>query len=216
MTRRFVFVSLGLAAGFSGLAMLAYILTPVSLMAAELAFVAAAVAWLTILARRAPAPLLREAARVAIAGAVVGAVATVVYDGTRTLLSVVDPSPYNPFEAIRVFGRGVLPASADPELVLGVGFVVHLVNGASFGVIYAMFANGRLATPRSAVLSGMAWGVVLELIQSILYPGWLGIRAVLAEFLVISGAGHLVYGATLGFGVRRLLARRPSRTAIGR
>jgi hypothetical protein len=211
VTRRFVFTTVGLAAGFSGVAMLTYILTPISVIAAEIGFAVVAVIVLVHLVRRAPEPLLREVARSARAGIAAGAVATLAYDASRTVLSLFDPLPYQPFEAISRFGLGVLPAGSDPRLVLGVGFVIHMVNGCSFGVIFAMFARDRLVTARSALASGMVWGVVLELVQSILYPGWLGITTTLKEFLVISGAGHLVYGATLGIGVRGLLrAGRPA------
>jgi hypothetical protein len=216
VTRRFVYTTVGLAAAFSGLAMLTYILTPISVIAAEVGFAMVAVMVLVLLVRRAPEPLRREVARSARAGIAAGAVATLAYDASRTVLSLFDPLPYMPFEAIRQFGLGVLPAGSDPGLVLGVGFVVHMVNGCSFGVIYAMFARDRLATARSALASGMVWGVVLELVQSILYPGWLGITTTLKEFLVISGAGHLVYGATLGIGVRGLLrAGRPAALGPG-
>jgi NhaP-type Na+/H+ or K+/H+ antiporter len=49
--------------------------------------------------------------------------------------------------------------------------------------------------------------LTLEFVQSILYPGWLGITTVLREFLVISGLGHIAYGAALGLGVWWLLRR---------
>lgn len=208
MGRGFAFTTVGLAAGFSGLAVLAYVLTPASLLAAELVAAGVAAIALAFVARRAPRAVIVELWRVTRAGVLAGVAATFVYDVSRTALSVLDPSPYQPFEAIRQFGLGVLPAGAAPEAVLGVGFLIHVVNGSSFGVIYAMFAQGRVATRRAALVSGMAWGVALELIQSIIYPGWLGITSVLREFLLISAAGHLIYGATLGLGVRALLGTR--------
>jgi hypothetical protein len=57
------------------------------------------------------------------------------------------------------------------------------------------------------LISGIIWGLTLEFLQSILYPGWLGITTVLAEFLVISGLGHIAYGVTLGLGTRWILSR---------
>jgi hypothetical protein len=50
--------------------------------------------------------------------------------------------------------------------------------------------------------------------MSILYPGWLGITTVLQEFLVISSLGHLMYGVTLGLGVRWLLHRGQPRESV--
>jgi hypothetical protein len=208
MRRSFVFTTVGLAAGFSGLAIILSIVTPAPLIVAEALTVAVAGMSLVVLAIRAPRPVLVEVSRAAAAGIVAGAGATLVYDVVRTALSVFDPSPFDPFEAVRHFGIGILPSSADPGWILAAGFAVHLINGSSFGVIYAMFARGRLGSVRSALASGIAWGIALELIQSILYPGWLRITTVLGEFLVISGVGHLAYGATLGLGVRHLLVRR--------
>lgn len=205
MSRPFAFTVIGFAAGFSGLAVLMEILTPVPLAIAEVTALGVALVGLVIVLRRSSREVVIELGRTFRAGLLAGAVATVVYDATRTGLSLLDPSPYDPFEAVRQFGRAFLAADADPTSVFVAGLAIHLLNGASFGVIYAMFAQGWLHSARTALISGMAWGLALEAIQSILYPGWLGITSVIGEFMVISGAGHLVYGATLGLGVRGLL-----------
>jgi hypothetical protein len=207
VTRALAFTTAGFAAGFSGLAVLMYILTPVPLLMAEIGAMTASFVGLGIVVYRAPRAVVVELARTAAIGLGVGAVGTLVYDATRTGLSLLDPSPYNPFEAVRQFGLAFLDPGADPALIMAVGWLLHLLNGSTFGGIYAFFARDHLGSPRTALVSGMAWGLALEGIQSILYPGWLGITTVLGEFLVISGAGHLVYGATLGFGVRALLLR---------
>lgn len=208
MTRSMAFTIAGLAAGFSGLAVLAEILTPIPLAFAEVGAVVASILLLGVLIRRAPRAIVAEVARVFSTGLAVGLVATLVYDAARTGLSLLDPSPYDPFEGIRAFGRAIVGAGAEPGLTMTVGAVAHFLNGSTFGVIYAMFAHDHLSSMRTAVLSGMAWGIALEVIQSILYPGWLGITTVLEEFLLISAAGHLIYGVTLGIGVRGLLLRR--------
>jgi hypothetical protein len=207
MTRRWAFGTIGLAAGFSGVAVTLSILSGVALSVAEAALVLVPLVSVVFIARRAPRPIVREIMWVARVGVLSGAAATVVYDVTRTVLSLLDPSPYNPFEAIRQFGLGLLPATATPALVMAAGFALHLVNGSSFGVIYAVFAGRHVHTFRAALFSGLAWGLTLEFIQSILYPGWLQITTVLKEFMVISGLGHIMYGVTLGLGVRWLLRR---------
>lgn len=209
MTRRIAFTTACLAAGFSGLAVLATILGNVALLVAELLAAFGASVLLLVLIKRTPRPIVVSIARVAITGALAGIVATGVYDVTRTVLSLLDPSPYSPFEALRRFGLGVLPIGSASEAVFVAGFAVHLLNGASFGVMYAMLAQGRVKRMRIAAASGVAWGLILELIQSILYPGWLGITTVIKEFLVISGLGHVAYGATLGLAFRRLEPRHP-------
>jgi hypothetical protein len=208
VTRRWAFATIGLAAGFSGLAVGLSILSGAALSIAEAAMVLVPLAAVIIVARRAPRPVARQVWRIVRAGLVAGFAATIAYDVTRTALSVYDPSPYNPFEAIRQFGLGMLPPNSSLPAVMAAGYSIHFLNGASFGVIYAIFAGRHVRTLRTALLGGAAWGLTLEFVQSILYPGWLGIPAViLGEFLVISGLGHLAYGATLGVGVRRLLSR---------
>lgn len=208
LTRRWAFAAVGLAAGFSGVAVIVSILSGVALLIAEVAMVAAPLVVVIIVARRAPRPVARHVGRVVRAGLLAGFAATIAYDATRTALSVYDPSPYNPFEAIRQFGLGIMPADAGLPAVMATGFAIHVLNGSTFGVIYAVFFGRHVHTLRAALLGGAIWGLTLEFVQSILYPGWLGIPAViLREFLVISGLGHIAYGAALGVGVRRLLFR---------
>jgi hypothetical protein len=210
-----VFATIGLAAGFSGVAVILTILSGVPLSITEAALVVVPLTAIVVVSRRVPRHIVREVWRVARAGVVGGVAATLVYDITRTVLSIYDPSPYNPFEAIRQFGLGMLPTGTRLPLVMAAGFVVHFVNGSSFGVIYATVAGRHVTTPRAAVLSGLAWGLTLEFVQSILYPGWLQIATVLREFLVISAIGHITYGLTLGLGVRWLLRRMPRGPAGG-
>ena len=206
LTRRWVLTTVGLAAGFSGLAVLATIMTGQSLVLLEAVFALVPLGVAVVVIRRAPRPVIHEVMRLVRVGIVAGAFATVVYDVTRTALSYLDPSPYNPFEAVRRFGLDFVPADAPAWTILSVGLVIHLVNGSSFGVIYAVFAGRHARTLRAAVTSGIVWGLTLEFIQSILYPGWLQITTVLKEFLFISAFGHVFYGISLGLGVRRLLA----------
>jgi hypothetical protein len=70
------------------------------------------------------------------------------------------------------------------------------VNGVGLGVAYA------LVVKRPGPISGVLWGLGLELVMALLYPSWLRIRA-LEEFLTISIFGHVVYGFTLGMLGRR-------------
>lgn len=216
MNRQWVLATVALAAAFSGVAVLVSILSGIALGIAEAALVIVPLASVVLITRRAPRPIVHEVWRLARAGALAGLAATIAYDVTRTALSILDPSPYNPFEAIRLFGLGVVPEAAGLPLVMAAGAMVHVVNGVSFGVIYAALAARRPHSRRDAVVRGLAWGLTLELVQSILYPGWLGITTVLREFLVISGAGHIMYGLALGLAARRLLERGWARGAAGK
>jgi hypothetical protein len=208
LTRRWALGTAGLAAGFSGLAVLAAILTGHSLLILEGLFALVPIGIAVVILRRAPKHVVQEVWRLVRAGIVAGAVATLAYDVTRTGLSYFDPSPYNPFEAIRRFGLGFFPSDSPASAVAAAGLAVHFVNGSSFGVTYAVLGGRHARSLGAAVIGGIAWGLTLEFIQSILYPGWLQITTVLTEFLVISGLGHLAYGLTLGLGVHWLLFRR--------
>jgi len=196
----------GAAALFSGVALLANILfdvpLPLALAVTALAMVAA-VAF--VVSRLAPA---RRAtlARVVAAGALAGVTATACYDVAKTVLSQVDPSPYNPFEATRVFGLLLLGPAAPDGAVHAAGLAVHVLNGTAFGVAFTAVLGNPRHRLRMAMLLGVAWGLVLELFQLTLYPGWLDIRAY-REFATISALSHVVYGASLGLTATLLLRR---------
>ncbi len=200
-TRRHRYATvLGVAVLFSGAALLAHILWAIALPLA-LAFTAALLA-LTVwrIWRRASAAARRPLLARALIGLAVGLPATLVYDVSRSLLSQLDPSPYNPFEAIRIFGLLLAGPAAPPTVSMAAGIGFHLLNGTAFGIAYC-FLFGRRGLP-----AGVAWGLFLELFQITLYPGWLDIRAY-QEFVMISAAGHLIYGAVLGVGCREALRR---------
>jgi hypothetical protein len=196
---------LGLVALFSGVALLLQILFRIDLRIG-LGLTTIVMATVVVIAvRRSGLDQRRWMVRGFVVGAVAGTLATAGYDVTRYTLSVFDPSPYNPFEAIRVFGALLVGDATSPVAPVA-GSAFHFLNGASFGVAYTfMFARDGRTTLRRAMVSGFAWGVFLELFQIGLYPGWLDIRAY-SEFVSISAVGHLVYGGALG-GVARTLLR---------
>jgi len=143
--------------------------------------------------------------RTFVLGVVAGILATLAYDAAKTLLSQLDPGPWNPFEATRMFGVALLGESAPDAAVRAIGWLFHLSNGATFGMSFA-FVFGRLAARNAiwAVILGAAWGVFLETFQLVLYPGWLGIgTGAMREFQQVSFLAHVVFGATLGLLVRR-------------
>lgn len=198
---------LALGGVFSGVALLLYILAGVSLNLALLVTSAllvgalALVLWLSSPAGR------RWVLLTVAGGAASGLVATIAYDVAKTVLSQLDPSPYNPFHVISVFGELIVGSQADATLVLLAGAAFHLLNGTSFGVAYVfLFARDGQITVRRALLTGIIWGLFLEAFQLTLYPGWLDIR-LYQEFATISALGHVVYGATLGVLARRWLTR---------
>jgi hypothetical protein len=165
--------------------------------------VAVVAASLVRLARRAGAAERRLMGRGLAIGATGGFIATLAYDLAKAALSVFDPSPYNPFHAIRVFGELLAPGAGEAAVVT-TGAAFHLLNGTMFGVAYVfLFARGGAISVLRALGTGVAWGTFLETFQLTLYPGWLDIRFY-QEFATISALGHVVYGATLGTIARSL------------
>jgi hypothetical protein len=181
----------GLGALFSGSALLVHIITGVSLTLALLLsglIVGAAgrAAW----SRASPSDRrqLTEHAKV---GLLSGLVSTLAYDLTKAVLSRWDPSPYNPFEAIRIFGALLVGPNATSATIHIAGAAFHFGNGLLFGLAFVLLFGSR------SVLAGIGWGLFLELFQLTLYPGWLSVQFY-REFVQISALSHLVYGAVLG------------------
>lgn len=198
---------LGIAALFSGVALLGNILFGISLVFG-LIVVGTLAAVLVVVALSGTPPQQRRRLRsVVLAGLVAGIVATICYDAAKTLLSQLDPSPFDPFEATRVFGILLLGGAADPVALQAAGITLHLVNGTAFGIAFTvLFAHQGALSARRALLYGIGWGLFLEAFQLTLYPGWLDIRTY-REFATITALSHIVYGATLGLTGRALLRR---------
>lgn len=194
---------------FSGIALLIYIVAGVSLVLGLALTTTAMVAGFVFAMVMSPPAERRRIVRTVAVAAGAGFLATLAYDASKTVLSQLDPSPYNPFEVIRIFGSLLVGRSADPGLILVVGAAFHLLNGTAFGVAYTfLFARDGDTTWRRALATGVGWGLFLETFQLTLYPGWLDIR-LYAEFATISALGHVVYGATLGSLARTLLRLTP-------
>ena len=153
-------------------------------------------------------PLGRAAiVRIVRLGMVAGILATLAYDVTKFALSQLDPSPFNPFEATRIFGTLLVGEAAPATLVQVAGWTFHLINGTTFGIAFAcLFARFGRGSLRAGFVGGIAWGLFLETFQLTLYPGWLSIRF-LDEFRQISFLSHVVFGAVLGVIVPRGLRR---------
>lgn len=136
--------------------------------------------------------------RYVLVGLVVGIAATLAYDVTKAVLSQLDPSPYDPFEATRRFGRILMGESAGASAVSAAGWSFHIGNGCTFAIAYAaLFArDGRVSVLR-ALITGICWALLLETFQLVLYPGWMDIRF-LDEFRQISFLSHIVFGMLLG------------------
>jgi hypothetical protein len=205
----------GVASLANGLALLLYILGRVPLpVLLALTWTVATLALATMGALSEPSNRARLRRYIGI-GFAAGIVATLAYDVTKAILSQVDPSPFNPFEATRIFGTILIGADAPPVLIAIVGWAFHLTNGCTFAIAYGcLFARGGRVSMRRGILTGMAWGLFLETFQLALFPGWLNIKF-LDEFRQISFLSHLVYGAAVGILVPAGLRWMDRRAAHG-
>jgi hypothetical protein len=193
-----VTVVLGLAGLFSGVALLVHILAGYSLRLALAASTGVMVLAVSAAWRRATPAARTRFARIARVGVAAGLLATVAYDATRFVLSRLDPSPYNPYEVLRIFGQLLVGRAASPAMIITAGIAFHALNGIAFGTSYCALFGTR------GVRAGIAWGLFLEVFQLTLYPGWLDIRFY-REFATISALSHVAYGAVLGFTCRAAL-----------
>jgi hypothetical protein len=192
-----------LAAPFlaTGAALLVYILSGVSLLAAVgfvglCAALVAALSWRR--AHPSARPLLRRTLQ---AGVVAGGLATLAYDAFRYLLVKVGGYTYWPFDTFAMFGQALLGPYAGGHWLTAAGVAFHVANGVGFGLAYTMCLGHR------GVIGGIVWALALETITVTIYPGWLGLKA-LDEFLQVSIFGHVMYGVVLGSTARFLLLAR--------
>jgi hypothetical protein len=198
---------IGLFALFSGVALLLNIIGGVSLGLALGGTTLVLLGGVALALRGQDPESRRWTIRTAAVGALTGIVATVCYDTTKAILSTLDPSPYNPFEVLGIFGQLLLGADSPAISVFVAGAAFHFLNGIAFALAYTfLFARDGRTTMRRAALAGMGWGLFLETFQLTLYPGWLSI-GFYNEFVTISALSHLVYGATMGLLARAALQR---------
>lgn len=204
---RIIRAAAALGALFSGAALLLAILAGVDLRLGLTGLAVLATIVFIAALRGSPPERRRGLLALGRIGVAAGLVATAAYDASRYLLSLLDPSPYNPFEAIRAFGVMLVGAGAGAEVTFAAGLAFHALNGTMFGVSFCLFF-GRWAVRSAgrALVVGIGWGLFLEAFQLAIYPGWLDINAY-SEFATISAAGHLVYGSVLGLTCRALLLR---------
>lgn len=195
-------VALGIGALFSGAALLGNIIIGLPLPFTLGVTATVAIGGGVLLLWRATPSQRSALLRTIGIGVSAGFLATLVYDATKFVLSQMDPSPYNPFEATRIFGQLIIGTGAPAALVIVVGTAFHFLNGTMFGLAYTvLFARGGRTSLAYAALTGAGWGLFLEAFQYTLYPDWLGIRLV-DEFIRISALSHLAYGASLGLIAR--------------
>jgi hypothetical protein len=141
-----------------------------------------------------------------IAGLWAGGVATLAYDVVRVPIAR-EGIPV--FQAISYFGTllaGLDTPSAGSE---GLGWVYHLSNGVSFGLMYTMLA------PRPSALTAVVWGLGLE--GAMLLTPYAEVFSYRRDwrFLTITIGAHACYGAALWLAWRHWNSRRRSAATVG-
>lgn len=195
---RWLFAALFLS---TGAALLIYIASGISLLAAGALVLLAAVGIGLVIWRRVDVQDRAALRRLLWAGAIAGLLATSAYDLSRFLLIEVTGIAFWPFDIFNVFGQALVGAGFSGPWVRLLGVLYHFANGIGFALAYTVVAGKR------GVLAGIVWAMILELLMVTVYPGWLDMRA-LDEFLQVSVLGHIVYGAVLGYSARWLLSAR--------
>ena len=195
----------GFAALWSGAALLAYLAVGLSLPVTLAGLLVAVLAGMAVIWRVSPAVTRAAIRHRALIGLAAGLAALVVYDTIRFAGAALDPSPYDPLEALRGFGRALVGARASPARQFAAGMAFHAVNGVMFGLGFVGLVAGSPSRSRTSwAMRGVAWALFLEMFQLSLYPKWLGIVFV-QEFTYIATAAHVGYGLVLGLVSRRLL-----------
>jgi hypothetical protein len=182
----------------SGLALVAYILSGISLAWTFAGSLSLSVLGGVVLGGGAPAARRVVVARAIRAGLLAGAVATPAYDIGRLILVRLTGITFWPFDIFGIVGRALVGPGQPEVLTTAAGVAYHLTNGMAFAVAYTVLFGRR------GIVAGIAWGLFLEALQLTFYPGWLQMRSI-GEFAQVSVVGHLIYGAVLGTLTRRWL-----------
>jgi hypothetical protein len=180
-----------------GVGLVMHILVNASLPLAMLGIaVSGAVAWWWSMRGRPPV-VRRRIRRTVLSGLRIGLVATAAYDLVRYGVVMAFSMSFQPLHVIPIFGHLFVGAGAPIWLAWLVGFAYHIGNGVGFGIAYVVLFR------RPHPVTGILWGLGLELAMATLYPSWLRVTA-LREFLTVSMIGHVVYGVVLGLLARQL------------
>jgi hypothetical protein len=191
----------------SGLALVTYILSGISLAWTFAGTLSLAVVGGALLWRRATPARRAMVARAVRVGLLAGLVATPSYDIARFVLVRVTGIAFWPFDIFAIFGRALLGPGQPEALTTAAGVAYHLTNGMAFAVAFTILFGRR------GVAAGILWGLFLEALQLTFYPGWLHMRAI-GEFAQVSVFGHVVYGTVLGALTRRWLPAADAAIAI--
>lgn len=135
-----------------------------------------------------------------LAGAAAGTIATIPCDWARLMGWSLRWMPANPPP---MFGMLILGPQASAGQDLVVGYIYHLLNGASFGLLYTLVVG------RGRVLWAMAWGLIIGVLMMVTPPMLMmgmkpfGIGYTPGYAVTILVAHIFGFGLVLGWLVRR-------------
>lgn len=149
-----------------------------------------------------------------IVGFGIGAVATVSLDFFRQMGVIYQ---WLPGDTPAMFGR-IATGSNNFALFYPIGFLVHFLNGANFGLFYA-FVWGKRSSYKSAITWAILWLLIVEVGMMTLPPmepivGPFGINYAWPQLFLITLLAHIGFGIVLGFGVQYFLKEEDKRWFI--
>ncbi len=135
-----------------------------------------------------------------------GAIATFALDFFRQLGVI---HGWLPADTSILFGKMIAGPTASVGVVLITGFVYHFLNGADFGIFYALVAG------RARWYWAIVWGLLVELGMMTLPPmapmaGPFGVKTGRPALFLITLAAHIAFGIVLGLLTQHWLKERGS------
>jgi hypothetical protein len=146
-----------------------------------------------------------DVARRLLVGFAVGAVSTVALDAVRQAGVI---HAWLPGDTPAMFGK-MVTGSPDFAIYWPVGLLVHVMNGADFGLFYA-FVWGKRLSYRSAVGWAVTWAVVVEMGMMTGPPmgpmvGLFGYNYAWPQLFILTLVAHVFFGIALGLLVQHFL-----------
>jgi hypothetical protein len=141
----------------------------------------------------------------------IGALATVGLDFFRQMGVIYQWLPGDTPEMFGMLATG----SKNFAWYYSVGFLIHFLNGANFGLVYA-FVWGKRPSYKSAIGWALAWLMVVETGMMTLPPmepmvGPFGVNYAWPQLFLITLAAHIAFGIILGIGVQYFLKEKDKR-----
>lgn len=131
-----------------------------------------------------------------VVGLIAGIVGTIAYDVVRFLVQTLVPLGFDAFRSLPAYGSIMTGRPIDSGAALAAGWIYHISNGLTFGVIYSILAGP------ARWWWGLVWGTILEASMIVVFPTILQPSS-FKGFLLINIIGHAAYGAGVGLWCER-------------